>query len=278
MEKLQAALARAREKRDGSDLGGRGVRPELTARKRSRQSAQEQAIKDAWLALEEFEPSAKRLINARVFTSEATPDAQHFDILRTKLLLEMRAHGWTRIAVTSATSICGKTTIAGNLITGLVRQPEVRGMLFDVDFRRPSVAKLFGAAPSASLADVFTGDVPFAEQALRLSENAVISMTTKVVKDPSSVINRASTAEILDEIQAKYRPELMLFDLPPILVSDETRAFLKLMDAAIIVAGAESSTVAQIDEVEREVAQYTNVAGIVLNKCRFMEEGYGYAY
>ena len=70
----------------------------------------------------------------------------------------------------------------------------------------------------------------------------------------------------------------MLFDLPPILVSDETRAFMKLMDAVIIVAGAESSTVSQIDEVEREVAQYTNVAGIVLNKCRFMEEGYGYAY
>ena len=46
----------------------------------------------------------------------------------------------------------------------------------------------------------------------------------------------------------------------------------------IIVAGAESTTVSQIDEVEREVAQYTNVAGIVLNKCHFMEEGYGYSY
>ena len=278
MEKLQAALARAREKRDGSDVSDRNVRPELTARKRSRRSAQEQAVKDAWTNVEAFEPSAKRLVNARVFTSEATPDAQHFDILRTKLLLEMRAHGWTRIAVTSATANCGKTTIACNLIAGLVRQPEVRGMLFDVDFRRPSVAKLFGAAPSASLADVFTGEVPFAEQALRLSENTIISMTTKVVKDPSSVINRGSTGEILDEIQTVYRPDLMLFDLPPILVSDETRAFMKLMDAVIIIAGAESSTVSQIDEVEREVAQYTNVAGIVLNKCRFMEEGYGYAY
>ena len=72
MEKLQAALARAREKRDGSDVGVRGVRPELTARKRSRQSAQDQAIRDAWLAVPEFEPSAKRLLNARVFAAEAT--------------------------------------------------------------------------------------------------------------------------------------------------------------------------------------------------------------
>ena len=154
----------------------------------------------------------------------------------------------------------------------------MRGILFDVDFRRPSVAKLFGATPEASLADVFKQDVPFADQALRLSENTIISITTKAMKDPASVINRASTAAILDDIQNTYRPDLMLFDLPPILVSDETRAFLKLMDAVIIVAGAESSTVSQVDEVEREVAQYTNVAGIVLNKCRFMEEGYGYAY
>ena len=70
----------------------------------------------------------------------------------------------------------------------------------------------------------------------------------------------------------------MLFDLPPVLVSDEARAFLKLVDAAVIVAGAEQSTVSEVDECEREVAGYTKVAGIVLNKCRHMSEGYGYSY
>ncbi len=62
------------------------------------------------------------------------------------------------------------------------------------------------------------------------------------------------------------------------LLGPAARGFLKQVDAVIIVAGAETSTVSQIDEVEREIAQYSNIAGIVLNKCRFMEEGYGYAY
>ena len=101
---------------------------------------------------------------------------------------------------------------------------------------------------------------------------------TRVVMDPARVVLRSQTAEVLDQIQAEYRPELMLFDLPPVLVSDETRGFLKQVDAVLIVAGAEQSTIQQIDEVEREVAQYSNVAGIVLNKCRFMEDGYGYGY
>lgn len=277
MEKLQAALARAREKREGGD-SARPVRPELTARTRSRRMAQVEAVDAAWEAIPKFDPSDKRMHASRIFSAEATQDAQYFDILRTKLLLEMRRNSWTRIAITSATPGCGKTTISCNLIAGLGRQPEIRGILVDMDFRRPAVSKLFGASPNASFEDVLEETVGFGEQALRLDDNTIVSMTTKAVGDPSKIINRARTAEILDDIQNTYRPDIMLFDLPPVLMSDETRPFLKLVDAVVIVAGAESSTVAQIDEVEREVAQYTNVAFIVLNKCRFMEEGYAYSY
>ncbi|MBT8416922.1 MAG: exopolysaccharide biosynthesis protein [Silicimonas sp.] len=277
MEKLQAALARAREKREDGD-GGRATRPELSARNRSRRMAQAEAVDDAWNAVQRFEPSEKRLHDSRIFATEASHEAQYFDILRTKLLLEMRRNNWTRIGITSATPSCGKTTIACNLIAGLVRQPEFRGILFDMDFRRPAVSKMFGASPTASLEDVLSETVGFEEQAMRLGDNTIVSMTTNALSDPAKLMNRVRTAEILDEIQAVFRPDMMLFDLPPVLVSDETRAFLKLIDATIVVAGAESSTVSQIDEVEREVAQYTNVAGIVLNKCRFIEDGYGYSY
>ena len=190
----------------------------------------------------------------------------------------MRRNNWTRIAVTSPTPGCGKTTISCNLIAGLGRQPEIRGMLLDMDFRRPSIRKAFGAKPTASLEDVLTEAVSFEEQALRMHDNTIISVTTAPVPDPAQLMNRSRTSELLDDVQHTYRPDIMLFDLPPVLISEETRAFLKLVYAALIVAAAESTTVSQIDEVEREVAQYTNVAGIVLNKCRFMDEGYGYAY
>ncbi|MEQ9039946.1 MAG: CpsD/CapB family tyrosine-protein kinase [Silicimonas sp.] len=277
MEKLQAALARAREQRDGTD-GSRPVRPELTARNRSRRMAQAEAVEAAWAAVPLFDPSMQRLEASRIYAVEATGNAQYFDILRTKLMLEMRRNNWTRIAITSATPSCGKTTIACNLIAGVGRQPEIRGILFDMDFRRPSIFKMFGASPAASFEDVLKDTVSFEEQAMRLHDNTMVSMTTSSVSDPSQLINRARTSDLLDDIQNTYKPDIMLFDLPPVLVSDETRAFLKLVDAVLIVAGAESTTVSQLDEVEREVAQYTNVAGIILNKCRYMEEGYGYSY
>ena len=275
MEKLQAALARARQKRDG--VGH--VPSDNAAPPRSRrQVAQAEKTSMLWDAIPMFEPQEKRMHQSRIFSGAATQDAQHFDILRTKLLLEMRRNDWTRVAITSATANCGKTTIACNLITGFGRQSEDRGVLFDMDFRRPSVARVFGASPAASLENVFLGEVEYQDQALRVHSNTAISMTTRAVSDPARVILRSQTAEVLDRVQAEYQPDLMLFDMPPVLVSDETRGFMKLVDAVVIVAGAESSTIAQIDEVEREIAQYSNVAGIVLNKCRFMDDSYGYSY
>lgn len=276
MEKLQAALSRAREKRENET--GQAYRPGQSARARSRKIIQSEALQSRWAEIPMFEPSAARMHDARIYASEVSPEAQHYDILRTKLFLEMRRNGWTRIAITSATSGCGKTTTACNLIAGLGRQPESKGILFDLDFRRPAVAKRFGVKPPHSLEQVFLGEVEFSEQAMRLNENTAISMTTGAVNDPARVILRSQTTDVLDQIQSYYKPELMLFDLPPVLVSDETRGFLKLVDAVLILASAETSTVAQIDEVESEIAQYSNVAGIVLNQCRYMDEGYGYAY
>lgn len=277
MEKLQAALAKARAQRDGGP-GSRSKRPELTARQNSRAAAEIEALNNNWQSIPTFEPADKRLRQSRIFSSDASTDSTHFDILRTKLLLEMRQNDWTRIAITSASAGSGKTTTACNLIAGLGRQPDVRGMLFDVDLRRPSVAKFFGAQPETSFVDVLEETVAFEEQAVRLGENTIISMTTRPLRDPSQVLSRQSTANLLDDIQTDYRPDIMLFDLPPVLVSDETRGFLKLMDAVIIVASADQTTISQVDECEREVSEYSNIAGVVLNKCRFLDDGYGYAY
>lgn len=276
MEKLQAALARAREKRENDGRPVRRADPAM--RKGGRHAARENEVNERWNALPKMQPSAKAMSKARIYASKATSDSQHFDILRTKLLLEMRRNDWVRIAITSATPGCGKTTTACNLIAGLGRQPEIRGMLFDLDFRRPSVARLFGVQPTNSLEDVLNGDVAFADHAMRLHDNTCVSMTPREVSDPAQLILSSSTTEFFDIVQDDYRPQLMLFDTPPVLVSDETRGFLRHVDAVVIVAAAETTTVAQVDEVEREVAQYTNVAGVVLNKCRYMEENYGYSY
>ncbi len=51
------------------------------------------------------------------------------------------------------------------------------------------------------------------------------------------------------------------------------------MDCVLIIAAAEATSIKDIDRCERELAGQTNVLGVVLNKCRYMEnESYGYEY
>ena len=69
----------------------------------------------------------------------------------------------------------------------------------------------------------------------------------------------------------------MIFDMPPMLVSDDAMAFMGQVDCVLIVAAAETTTINEIDRCERELAAQTNVLGVVLNKCRYLERSYGYS-
>ena len=271
MEKLQKALAKAREKRAASPpaqprVGGVAQRPA-------------DSVDPAWASLTEFRPKQAVLKKNRVVSMVASSSSTHFDVLRTKVLLQMRQHGWKRLAITSPSPGCGKTTTACNLIGGFSRQAEIRSILFDLDLRRPGVGKLFGHQPERSVDEVLAGKVDFAEQAVRLGQTAAISAARRSISDPTRLLMSDNTPTILNQIDATYAPDVMLFDLPPFLHGDDTRAFLTNADCALIVARAEDTTIGQIDLCEREIAEHTNVLGVVLNQCRHSDESYGgYGY
>ena len=273
MEKLQNAIEKARQKR--GDAPPSGPQPKRDGKLASSGRAPAENI---WTRLTPLMPDHKVLTHNRVVTMSAGQAATSFDILRTKLLLQMRENGWTRLAITSPQPACGKTTIACNLGFGMTRQPDLKAMLFDLDLRRPGIARTLGHTPVHSIREMIEGKVDFDQQALRVGENLAISMARTPMADPTSLLLDKATAKKLDEIEAAYTPDLMIFDLPPLLTGDDTRAFLKNVDCALLVLRAEESKSSQIDTSEKEIAKYTNVVGMVLNRCRHGDEDQGYGY
>jgi len=272
MEKLQKAIQKARDQRSTLDIGLSQPAPSPVEADEGPVS-----IEAAWDALAALEPNRKLLDRNLLVSLEAGQKATPFDILRTKTQLMMQKNGWARLAVTSPTPACGKTTMAGNLALGFTRQSDVRVILIELDLRRPSMAKIFGQKPEKDVTAMLKGDIPFADQALRVRHNLALSMAREPSRDPTSILLSPKTHEVLAEIEESYAPDLVIFDLPPVLVSDDTRAFLKDVDCALILAKAEATSVAQIDACEREVAEQTNVLGIVLNQCRHSTDtDYGY--
>lgn len=278
MEKLQKALNKARQERDGQVASPATVK--ARPKTKSRSTPHDVPVLPApplWEELTPFEPDLKHLKKNRILTLNSEAASNPFDILRTKAFLLMRQNGWTRMAITSPNQACGKSTTACNLAVGFSRQRENRTMLFDMDLRRPNIANLLGCKPEHSMKAMLTGDISPQEQMLCLRGNVAVSMTPGPVADSTQLLLSQRTSDRLDELQHDFAPDIMIFDLPPMLSTDDARAFLKNVDCALIVARAEQTKMGQLDQCEREVAQQTNVLGIVLNNCRHSkQEDQGY--
>lgn len=254
MEKLQAALSKAREQRQSS--------VPLAAQRPPKGPS---SVATSWAMLTPFDVPGPVLERHRVVTQRVSSAAAPFDILRTKMLVQMRKQGWKRIAITSPMPRTGKTTTACNLALSLGRQSEMRSILMDLDLRDPAIHKYFETTPEHGISDVLTGKVDFADQALRLGDNLAVSMARTAEADPARLLHARETVEVLDEIEERYQPDLMIFDLPSVLVHDDTRAFLKNVDCALIVIRASVTRYAQFDACEKEIGEQTNVLGTVLN-------------
>jgi capsular exopolysaccharide synthesis family protein len=217
---------------------------------------------------------AGRLVRRRLISFGRQAEATAFDVLRTKVLQVTGANGWKRVAITSPLPGSGKTTTSINLAVALARQVDLRIILMDLDMRRPAVARSLGLSGKTGVAPVLEGRESFGRQARRLGDNLALSMNYAGLRDPSDMFLRARTSEVLDEIEASYQPDLILFDMPPMLVNDDASAFLRNVDCALMVAEAGATTLPQVDVCEKELAEQTNVLGVVLNKCRFFSDGY----
>lgn len=271
MEKLQAALETARQQRGAT--ADRSDRPRPGA---DRRANRRDKTRELWTSLTSFDPPEKTLRDHRVVTRQASAAASPFDILRTKILLQMRQNGWKRLAITSPMPQCGKTTTACNLALGLGRQNELHSMLFDFDLRDPAIHRFFDHRPADPINRMLSGETNFADHALRIGDNLAVSMSKTSEVDPTKILLANQTLSVIDDIQAQYEPDIMIFDLPSVLVNDDSRAFLKNVDCALIISRANTTRYNHFDNCEREIAEHTNVLGVVLNACRYSGQSQDY--
>lgn len=278
MEKIQAAIERARAER--AELGAAAARQPAAPGTASPGIAEAPAPgpEAAWAALQPFTADPARMAAHRIVSFQGGRGAVTFDVMRTKVLQQMRANNWRRLAITSPTQGCGKSTIALNLGFSLARQPDIRTIVAELDLRRPSLSEMLGVSGKASLSQVLEGQADFADVALCHGGNLALATNQRPVRNPAELLHSAGVPAALAAIEAKYQPDILLFDMPPMLVSDDAMAFVGQVDAVLLIGGAEATTIKEIDTCERELATQTNVMGVVLNKCRYMGQEYGYGY
>ncbi|MAC81908.1 MAG: exopolysaccharide biosynthesis protein [Rhodobacteraceae bacterium] len=274
MERLQTAIQKARMQRAGSGPEQYAPAHAPSARAGLSDPRPRPGLEERWQALQPLELNKTKLVRNRIVALQADVSSAPFDVMRTRLLQQARKNNWRRIAIVSAHEASGKTTVTTNLAFGLARHRGIRTVVVDLDLRRYGLSHLFDRATPPSVVDVLEERVPFADVARRHGSSLAFCIGATPTPNAGEILLSDQTQTVLKTMEADYEPDVVLFDLPPLNVGDDTQGFLTRVDAALILAEAEKSTVAQIDVAERQVAELTNVMGIVLNKSRYVSDTY----
>ena len=225
----------------------------------------------AWQGLGEFFPSLKtRAAHGIVAGDKFNTASTAFDLVRTKLMQTLKHYSWKSVAITSPNPQCGKSFVALNLAFSLANLEDTRTVLMDMDLRDPSLATMLEMSEPSSMEAFLRGESSVSETLRRCAKNLAIGANSGPSRFSSEILQSAATTKALKSIFQEVNPDVVLYDMTSMLSRDDVLAFLPNVDCVILVAAAEQSTFSEIDVCERQLAERTNVVGVVLNKCQYI--------
>ena len=202
--------------------------------------------------------------------------SMRFDLLRTHVLHKMEENGWRTLAITSPAQEAGKTVVAINLAMSIAQQTNKTAMLVDFDLRRPKVGAYLGIPMERSLNDLLDGTAELSEVLVNPDIPGLVVLATKTpVKKPAETLSSKKISELIKDLRVRYKSRIVIFDLPPVLVADDTIALLPQIDCVLMVVANGMSTKREIEDSIR-LLPADNLIGTVLNKADTESTGYYY--
>lgn len=222
-------------------------------------------------------PSRKRKTNGK---PGADRDVMLFeesvDSLRTYLSLFEPLRGLRVLAVTSAISREGKTSLAAQLAASIARATGQPTLLIDGDMRSPDMHEIFGLELSPGLAEVLQGECQL-EEAIETSFSDKLHILTagRLRTSPHRLLGKDEFPLLLEQLSGTYRH--IIVDTPPILPASEALVMARASDAAVLCMRRDYSRVDQAQEAfSRMSSAGVKVAGAVLNGIPIKHYSYKY--
>jgi Mrp family chromosome partitioning ATPase len=202
----------------------------------------------------------------RVVTDEVSGASAAYKMLRTRVLQRMRRNGWKTIAVTGTCPEEGKSLTAINLSINLARDVGTSVVLVDMDLRKPSINRHLGISWRYGAGDFLRGSVSLQKVAVNPGiDRLAVVLGERPFQNSSEMISSPRTAELVEQVK-HGDGRIAVFDMPPILASDDMLAFSPLVDCVLLVLAQGKTQQADLTAA-RDMLQNMNVVGVVLNQC-----------
>jgi capsular exopolysaccharide synthesis family protein len=189
---------------------------------------------------------------------------ESIDNLRTCLVLSESLKDLRVLAVTSAVSSEGKTSVASQLAISLARATGKSTLLIDGDLRKPDLHNVFDLELSPGLAEVLEGASTF-DEAISFSghENVDVLTAGKRRKNPHELFGNGELRGTLAQAREEYH--FVVIDTPPVLSASEALVLSKMADVALICVRRGHSRIDQVRSVhDRLIRAGAHAAGATL--------------
>ena len=199
-----------------------------------------------------------------------------FDLLRTQVLSKMEENGWRTLAITSPSPEAGKTLVAINLAMSIAHHTTKTALLVDFDLRRPKVGSYLGLSMVKSLNDLLVDQAELHEVLVNPGlPRLVVLPTHRSVPNSTEVLSSPKVGNLIADLRERYDSRIVIFDLPPILSTDDAIAVLPKIDCVLMVVANGMSTSKEIEDSLHHLPA-EKLIGTVLNKAEVEPRSYYY--
>lgn len=201
---------------------------------------------------------------------------ESIDSLRTGLRLSRQLKDMRVLAVSSAVSREGKTSLASQLAVSIARSSGERTLLIDADMRAPNICQIFDISNEHGLADVLARQCE-PEDVIHTEYSELLHLLPagELKASPHKLVGDESFRDVIAHLRQEYR--YIIVDTPPVLSAGESLVLSSATDATLLCAMRNRSRTEQVREAyNRLVNADANPIGVVLNGVPVHR--YSYAY
>ncbi len=271
MEQLRKAMLEAQKQRTTqSDISEQAGRTDLPNRVNVLRDSLEKTPSEVDIDYTQtrIEMLDSKRLEANRILHEGSPKEviQAFKILRTQVLQKLKLNPWNSLAVVSPTQGNGKTLTAINLAISLAQEVKSSVLLVDFDFIKPGIASQLGLEIDKGVTDFLLREEPVRDILINPGiERLVLLCGNESLVHSSEALGSPKMISLVEELKQRYPNRVIIFDLPPMLESDDAIAFSPYVDAMLLVI-EEAKT--RPDELERcaEILGDKPLLGSILNK------------
>lgn len=221
--------------------------------------------------------------------SPRSPIAEEYRAIKRPLLTNIEGKGAVNIRypnlimVTSALQGEGKTFSAVNLAMSIAMEQDKTVLLVDADISKASAARLLGVPDSSpGLIDVLEEErLHIGDVILRTNiPNLRIVPAGRVHERSTELLASQSMYRVAEELAQRYADRVVVFDSPPLLLTNEAQVVASLVGQVVFVIAAEQTSQRAVTEA-LDMLDDEAVVGMILNKTKHAftsKFGYGYGY